>query len=30
MGFRPCDDFLREMYKAYMADPQKYQKKIGL
>ncbi len=29
-GFRPCGNCLREKYKEYMADPQKYQEKFGL
>jgi methylphosphotriester-DNA--protein-cysteine methyltransferase len=29
-GFRPCGNCLREKYKEYMADSQKYQKKFGL
>jgi len=29
-GYRPCGNCLREKYKEYMADPQKYQKKFGL
>ncbi len=28
--FRPCGNCLREKYKEYMADPQKYQEKFGL
>lgn len=29
-GLRPCGNCLREKYKEYMADPQKYQKKFSL
>jgi len=29
-GYRPCGNCLREKYKEYMADPQKYKKKFGL
>lgn len=30
VGFRPCGNCLREKYKEYMADPQKYQEKFVL
>jgi len=29
-GYRPCGNCLREKYKEYMADPQKYKEKFGL
>ncbi len=29
-GFRPCGNCLREKYKEYMADPEKYREKFGL
>lgn len=29
-GYRPCGNCLREKYKEYMADPQKYREKFGL
>jgi len=29
-GFRPCGNCLREKYKEYMADPDKYREKFGL
>ncbi len=29
-GFRPCGNCLREKYKEYMADPEKYKAKFGL
>ncbi len=28
-GFRPCGNCLREKYKEYMADPEKYREKFG-
>lgn len=29
-GYRPCGNCLREKYKEYMANPQKYKEKFGL
>ena len=29
-GFRPCGNCLREKYKEYMDDPEKYKAKFGL
>ncbi len=29
-GFQPCGNCLREKYKEYMADPEKYREKFGL
>lgn len=29
-GYRPCGNCLREKYKEYKADPQKYREKFGL
>lgn len=29
-GYRPCGNCLREKYKEYMADSQKYKEKFGL
>jgi|GEM_PF-3087453 hypothetical protein len=29
-GYRPCGSCLREKYREYMADPQKYREKFGL
>lgn len=29
-GYRPCGRCLRQQYRAYMADPQKYREKFGL
>lgn len=29
-GYRPCGNCLREKYKEYMADPQKYKEKLEL
>ncbi len=29
-GYRPCGNCLREKYKEYMADPQKYKEKFDL
>lgn len=29
-GYRPCGNCLREKYKEYMADPEKYKAKFGL
>ncbi len=29
-GYRPCGNCLREKYKEYIADPQKYREKFGL
>ncbi len=29
-GYRPCGNCLREKYKEYMADTQKYKEKFGL
>lgn len=29
-GYRPCGNCLREKYKEYMSDPQKYREKYGL
>lgn len=29
-GYRPCGNCLREKYKEYMTNPQKYKEKFGL
>ena len=29
-GYRPCGNCLREKYKEYMANPQKYKESFGL
>lgn len=29
-GYRPCGNCLREKYREYMSDPEKYRKKFGL
>ena len=29
-GYRPCGNCLREKYKEYMANPQKYKENFGL
>ncbi len=29
-GYRPCGNCLKEKYKEYMEDPQKYREKFGL
>lgn len=29
-GYRPCGNCLREKYREYMEDPQKYREKFGL
>lgn len=29
-GYRPCGNCLREKYREYQADPQKYREKFGL
>ena len=29
-GYKPCGNCLREKYREYMADPQKYRAKFGL
>lgn len=29
-GYRPCGNCLREKYREYMKDPQKYREKFGL
>jgi hypothetical protein len=29
-GYRPCGNCLREKYKEYMSDPEKYKAKFGL
>lgn len=29
-GYRPCGNCLREKYKEYMADPEKYKARFGI
>jgi methylphosphotriester-DNA--protein-cysteine methyltransferase len=29
-GFRPCGNCMRQQYREYQADPEKYRKKFGL